>query len=160
MTFRILAVWIAGQMAVFPAGGSQTQVKIQPWNDWGRVASLKPQQKIRIVAIGPKRKIQGRYVSSDTEGITIENASGRTETVPRADVRRILSERKVTKAAVLIAAAAGAVILGFLVAGPGWDLSWSGKAIFVGAGAGLGALGGWGVGAMARAELIYEAPRK
>lgn len=150
MAFRIVAVWIAGQMAVLPAGGSQAQVKIRSWNDWSSVASLKPQQRIRIVAIGPERKIRGRYVSSDSEGITIENARGRTETVPRADVRKILSERKITKAAVLTGAVAGAVILGLLVAGPGRDLSLSGKKFFVGAGAGLGALGGWGIAAVRR----------
>ncbi len=80
--------------------------------------------------------------------------------MPRADVRRVLAGRKVTKAAVLTGAATGAVILGLLIAGPGWDLSFYGKALFAGAGAGRGALGGSAVGATARAKLICESLRK
>ena len=81
--------------------------------------------------------------------------------MPRADVRRVLAGRKVTKTAVLTGAATGAVILGLLIiAGPGWDLSFYGKALFAGAGAGRGALGGSAVGATARAKLICESLRK
>jgi hypothetical protein len=82
------------------------------------------------------------------------------ETFPRTDVHKLLAEREGMRYAPAIGAAAGGFVFAVLMAGAGEDIVASGKAMFVGIGAGIGALGGWGVAALGRNRLIYQAPRR
>jgi hypothetical protein len=131
----------------------------EPWRDWSNLSRLQFQQKLRVETAQPKRKLKARFVSHDDSGITIELSDGRSETIAKTDVRRLLAERESTKPAVLAGVAAGGIVFAALVAGEE-DIVPSGKALFIGIGAGIGALGGWGVGAMAKTKLIYEAPKR
>lgn len=150
---------IAGLTALlaFPAEPASQTSRAEPWRDWSHVSQLRSGQKIRIETVSPKRKIEGRFVSSDEAGITLEPDGGTPRTIAKTEVRRVVASRDTLKYGLLIGAAAGAIVFAVLAARTD-DIVASGKAVAVGFGAGIGALGGWGIGALARHKLIYEAP--
>jgi hypothetical protein len=121
------------------------------------VAQLQSGRNIKIEVIQPKRKLKGRFVSSDSSSVIVEIKGGRKETIPRANVQKVQAERESMRYAPLVGAAAGGAVFAVFMAKLGEDLVPSGKALFVGIGAGIGALGGWGVGTLGQYTLIYQA---
>ncbi len=153
----IVAVLIA--LLMFPATAETQSAQPEPWRDWRNVSRLQSGRKVRLETMQPKRKLKGHFVSSDDSGMTVQLANGKTETIAKTDVRKVLAERESMKYARLIGAAAGGIVFAVLMAKTD-DIVASGKAMFVGIGAGIGALGGWGVGALGRHRLIYEVPKR
>lgn len=159
-SYRPLVALLVGHMAFGLIVYAQTTSReAERWSDWNHLSQLESRQKIRVETMQPKRKLKARYVASNESGMTILMSDGKSETIAKADVRRVLAERESTKPTVLAGAAAGCIVLAALVAREE-DLVPLGKALFVGIGAGIGALGGWGVSAMAKTRLIYEAPQR
>lgn len=151
----VVAVLIA---STFQATAGTQTAQPQPWRDWRNVSQLQSGRKVRIDSMLPKRKLKGRFVSSDDSGITVEFANSKSETIAKTDVRKVRAERESMKYALLIGTAAGGMVFAVLMAKTD-DIVASGKAMFIGIGAGIGALGGWGVGALGRHKPIYEAPK-
>ena len=139
---------------------AQTQpARAEPWRQWNNVSQLQSGRRVRIETIQSNQKLNVRFVSSDDSGVTVHHADGKSETIARSNVRKILARRESMKYAPLIGAAAGGSVFAVFAAKLGEDLVPSGKALFVGVGVGIGALGGWAVGTLGRYKLIYEAPR-
>jgi hypothetical protein len=136
------------------------QAAPEPWRDWNNLSQLRHGQEIQVETVQPVRKRSGRFVARDDAGITIDLGGGRSETLSKDDVRKVVLPLNIVKATVLYGAIAGGVVMAVLVGRKGTDLSSSGKAAFVGAGGGLGALGGWGIGSLAKYKMIYEAPKR
>ncbi|MFN3326988.1 MAG: hypothetical protein ACK5AZ_26135 [Bryobacteraceae bacterium] len=157
---KLLVALLVGHMAFGLSVYAQTTSReADRWSDWNNLSQLEFRQKIRVDTMQPKRKLKARFVCHDNSGITIELSDGSSEIIAKTNVRRLLAEREAKKATILAGAAAGGIVFAALVAGEE-DLVPLGKAMFVGIGAGIGALGGWGVSAMSKTKLIYEAPKR
>lgn len=103
--------------------------------------------------------MRGRLIARDDAAITVELNGGGRQTFERTRLLRLETERESMRHAPTVGAVAGAAVAGGLVAGIE-DLVPTGKLVFAAAGAGIGALGGWGIGRLGRFKLIYEAPKK
>lgn len=155
---KTFAVAVLNASSTFPATAETQTAQPEPWRDWRNVPQLQSGRTVRIETMQPKRKLKGRFVSSDDSGITVEFANSKSETIAKTDVRKVRAERKSMKDTPLIGTAAGGIVFAVLMAKTD-DIVASGKAMFIGIGAGIGALGGSGVGALGRHKLIYEAPK-
>jgi len=149
-------VWIASLS--FHAAAEAQVTRPEPWRDWSNLSQLQSGRTVRIETTQPERKLRCRFVSSDQSGITVEHG-GKSETIARANVRKVQAERGPMRYAPLIGAAAGGAVFAAVLAKSGLDIVPSGKALFAGVGAGIGALGGLGIRALGRYSLIYEAPK-
>ena len=82
----VVAVLIASSTVPATAGTQTAQP--QPWRDWRNVSQLQSGRKVRIETMQPKRKLKGRFVSSDDSGITVEFANSKSETIAKTDYAR------------------------------------------------------------------------
>jgi hypothetical protein len=121
--------------------------------NWSNVATLQTSQTITVETRQSKRKLKGRFVSSDDSGIGIQTARGE-QTISRTNVYTVTRTRSI-KPALAIGAASG--IATYAIVAPRSDFTASGHLVFGAAFAGIGTLVGWAVGSVGRSKLIYQA---
>lgn len=99
---RLLTCWktlflVCATLTVPPDCNGKTERE-----DWSSVEDIEPGRRMRIrlhkdqVARGP-RKINGRFVSADSNLVTIISTDGATETFKRQAVRRVAVRRPLMK---------------------------------------------------------------
>ena len=125
-------------------------------NDWSRVQSLPHDRHVVVKPFeGSGEKVNGRLVRVDDRSITIQTRVGEVE-VTRASVRVVAVRDRTRHNAPWIGAAIGFGVLAAITAGTG-DLDQPAAALAFGAaGAGLGALGGLTVRALAGHAVVYR----
>ncbi len=159
---RRLSVPVLTIILWFQAASAEAQTvrASEPWRDWANVvAQSEPGDKIRLRLMQAPGSMRGRLIARDNAAITVELNGGGRQTFDRPRVRRLETEMESMRRAPAVGAAAGAAVAGGLIARV-HDIVPTGKLLFAAAGAGIGALGGWGIGRLGRYKLIYEAPKK
>ena len=134
------------------------QERTRPRRQWENLFNLRPERKVTVVLRnGTRKKVRGRFVSSDPNSITVLTKDGQVKTFPRDSVRKVTAERRKVKAAPWIGLAAGAGIM--LREGSGQYENEMEMLLGAGIGAGIGAVAGVVVWILTRNAVVYEAPR-
>ena len=134
------------------------QERSRPRRQWENLFNLRPERKVTVVLRnGTRKKVRGRFVSSDPNSITVLAKDGQVRTFPRDSVRKVTAERRKVKAAPWIGLAAGAAIMAGKSSG--WHEPGELKTIVIGIGAGVGAAAGLVVRMLMRNAVVYEAPK-
>jgi hypothetical protein len=114
---RLFAVFLSGALIWQGAGGavvlaSPPDVR----DDWGRVAALKPNQKVTVeVQKGRGKSQNGRFIGCDENFVMLRTGKGQDVAVARSDIRRVSATppgREGFTVLGLIVAGAGGVALG------------------------------------------------
>jgi hypothetical protein len=148
----LLAICVLTSLGAGTARGGD-----DPLADWGAVTSLEQGRTVIVKRLrnGGKR-LKGTLTRANERSIVVQTANGEEE-VPREAVRRLLLRRRGWGKAPWIGAAIGFGAFAAWIAGVDDFNQPSASLTFGAAGAGLGALGGLGVRALARNKLIYRA---
>jgi hypothetical protein len=121
---------------------------------WGNLSRVPTGSQVRVELFQPKTQVKGTLSSWDGNGITVESANGKSETIGKPNIRRIQAKGRISKYAPVIGAAAGAITLGVITSRPRFDFVSS----FVAVCAAVGGLAGFGVGMSMRYSIVYEMP--
>ena len=155
-TGLVLLLTLIGLSPAAEAGGTWIR------RDWSKVQRIAPGTRTRVRlykdrAPGGIRKLEGPFQSASTEAIMLLLPDGRTLTLRKQAVERVLTYRPVEKR-YHGWIAAGASTAYFLASAPGWDLNSRGwtlmGGLFVGLPTGIAFL------AAPRWGGIYNLPRK
>ncbi|MBY0506630.1 MAG: hypothetical protein K2X03_22105 [Bryobacteraceae bacterium] len=119
---------------------------------WDQVTNLPPDTDVRLSLDQPKRRIKGRLVAADRDGITLTLKNGSSQTIRRADLRQVEAKGPIRRNAPLIGALVGAVLVGAIFSAERFDAT--PQAVLVLA-AGGGAAG-FGIGSAFRYRLVFE----
>lgn len=137
----LLICWMAG---------AQVATK----KEWSGLTALSSGETIKVKLRNGK-PVTGRFAGLHDADIVVRTRQGE-HVIPKTDIQRISVRRPAAKYAPLIGLATGfGVMVGIL--GNGGDLVASGYAAYLGAGAGIGYLGGWLVGKAAPDKVVYDA---
>ena len=124
------------------------------FKDWGSVAKILPGTRVKVKLTQKGKKLKGKLVSSDENGIHVTLSDGSGRSIGRTSIREIQALHGKLKYAPLIGAAAGAIALGVPASHPSADfVIWA-----VALSAGIGAAIGFGIGMGFRYSIVYEAP--
>ena len=134
-----------------PMSAAQANIGLK---DWGRVAKILPGTRVKVKLTQKGKKLKGKLVSSDENGINLTLSDGIGRSIGRTSIREIQASGGKQKYAPLIGAAAGAIALGVPFSQPRADIVPSGVAVIFGIGAAIG----FGIGMGFRYSIVYEAP--
>ena len=138
-----------------PMSAAQANIGLK---DWGKVAKLLPGTRVKVKLTQKGKKLKGKLVSSDENGIHVTLSDGSGRSIGRTSIREIQALHGKLKYAPLIGAAAGAIALGVLAGHPNSDIVPWGVALFAGIGAAIGFGIGFGIEMGFRYSIVYEAP--
>jgi hypothetical protein len=114
---RLVAVLLSGALIWQGAGGavvlaSPPDVR----DDWGRIAALKPDQKVTVeVQTGRGKSQNGRFIGCDENFVMLRTGKGQDIAVARGDIRRVYATPPGREGFIvlgLIVAVAGGLALG------------------------------------------------
>ena len=137
-----------------PMSAAQANIGLK---DWGRVAKILPGTRVKVKLTQKGKKLKGKLVSSDENGIHVTLSDGSGRSIGRTSIREIQALHGKLKYAPLIGAAAGAIALGVPL-GQSGDIVPLGVALFAGIGAAIGFGIGFGIEMGFRYSIVYEAP--
>ena len=156
-SLRLLAVLLLCLVVAHPQLVAQ-QERTRPRRQWENLFNLRPERKITVLlGNATRKKVRGKFVSVDPNGITVLTKDGQMQSFSRENVLKVTAERRKVKAAPWIGLVAGAATMAIHVQGPGVTDALA--AIVIGVGAGVGAAAGLVVRMLMRNAVVYEAPK-
>lgn len=151
-----ISIWIFCLMLAGQICGSQT-ILAQARQQWSNLSSVPPGRTVTVHLQNAETKVKGKLSSVNEHSVTVLLKDGNAQVIARDEVRKLSASRGKVSAEVLIGAGLGASVTAVKV-GQEDDFTKSGRAAFILAGAGLGALVGYIVHVVRGPKVIYEAP--
>ena len=134
------------------------QAQPKPMHDWSKVAALEAGTEIRVKTTTTAGAWKGALARVDSQSVSLSLEHGKQKQIHFSEVQEVSRVRKSAKYAPLIGGLGGALVMTLFTARNGNDLSGRGVALFIGGGAGVGALAGTGVGAALRTSVVFRRP--
>lgn len=162
MSLSLFLVWAPAANQLY------AREAIKNWADWSNVSTLQLNQRVEVQPHkGVGKKVKGRFLAGDQDGITIRTKRGE-QRVPRENVRvvkavRVGREGYTTAGGVIFLAGLGTSIL---LANTGvkkkglpifWDITWKRFGVAMGVMIG-GLIAGLTLGQMGKPKRVYEVP--
>ena len=153
---RTLRIFLPLLVSFVPMELAQAQPK--PMHDWSRVAALEVGTDLNVKTKPTAGTWKGAFVRADHQSLSLLLGHGKQQQIDFSEVQEVSRVRKSAKYATLIGGLGGALVMTLFTSRKGNDLSGRGVALFIGGGAGVGALAGTGVGAALRTSVVFRRP--
>jgi len=145
-------------VSLVPMELARAQVQPRPMHDWSRVAALGAGTEIKVKTTATTEAWKGAFTRADSQSVSFLIAPGKQKQIDFSEVQEVVRVRKSARYAPLIGGLAGALAMTLFTSRKGNDLSGRGVALFIGGGAGIGALAGTGAGAALRNTVVFRRP--